>query len=170
VTDELTVCGGCQENFDNDQEGRYSEILEDWVCDACVASAGESASTAWRVEGGETEKFTVTDYEVYGEYGDEAPDLLVRGYVSTDGWRGYYETRPIGDDWVEAKSGWTTGDWGDAVSDSKQEFNRWAEAVVSGKIQFEFPLWIVADPTSNVFSTAVAVWVPEGSDLSAPAL
>jgi hypothetical protein len=170
MTEELTVCGGCQENFDNDEGGRYSELVEAWICDGCVEDANSSASSAYLVEGGVAERFLVTEYEILdGEY-EDAGNVLERRYVSTDGWRGYYETRPVGDNWTEAQSGWTTGDWGDAISDSKREFNAWAEAVISGTIQYGFPVWIVTDPTSNVFSTAVGVWIPEGADLAVPAL
>lgn len=170
--DTTTVtCGDCGTEIEVDAS-YYSSTTEEDYCEGCYYSAFDYASKAHLVTpGGETETYLVVSHGVYdAEYLEEAPELLVRSYHSSGGWRGYYETRPVGDDWVSAESGWTTGNWGDAIADSKQDFNTWAEAVMAGEIELDFPVWIIFDQTSNVFSTAVGVFVPEGQEVRAPSL
>lgn len=162
-TDRWT-CLDCEEEFNWETEGGdYSAIREGWLCAACVENDGQYASTAWHITpDGEITRYTVTDSFVYiTEYGEEVGEdsPVTRTYTHTDGWRGYYTTRPVGE-WTEYAGGWTTGDWGDAVSNSKQAFNRWAEALLAGEILPPFEVWLVADLTSNVFSTAITIYIP----------
>lgn len=134
-----------------------------WVCWPCWESAESHASKAYHVVDGEAEAYLVHEYGVfsYEDLEEVDPPPLSRTYKRTDGWRGYYETRPTDEGWTEIEAGWTTGNWGDAIADSKQAFNAWAERVMDGRTILDHPVWIVFDLTSNVFSTAVGVFVPD---------
>jgi hypothetical protein len=61
--------------------------------------------------------------------------------------------------------GWTTGGWDDPVAQKKQIFNQWAERLLAGEIDYEMPIAIVADPTSNVFSMGISVLTPNKKEL-----
>lgn len=171
MSDDIKTCLDCEETFDPYNDGGdYSEPRDGWICQSCWSESFNSASTAFFVEGGEAVKYLVTDNGVFdAEYLEPANDVLTRAYHRTDGWRGYYETRPTGD-WTEVQAGWTTGNWGDSISDSKQAFNRWAEALIKGETDPGHPVWVIADPTSNVFSTAIGVFAPVGTEVDVPAL
>lgn len=160
------TCPDCEEQIDPDT-ARWSDVKETYYCEDCFIGAGQYASTAWYVEpGSEAVRYVVTDVEISDEYGDSAIEMLERRWVSSSAWRGYYETKPKAEGWVEAKNGWTTGDWGDAVSDSKQDFNEWVSTLLTGESEPPFPMWVIADLTSNVFSTAMTIFVPEGQTLT----
>lgn len=154
-----------------DDDSRYSPVIEGWVCWPCWESAETSASTAYLVQpGGEVTRWYVHEYDTMSEWGDSASDLpngpkLERSWHRTDGWRGHYVTTP-GDDWQEITSGWTTGNWGDAISKSKQNFNCWAQDLIEGKAETAIPVWIIFDTTSNVFSSGVGVFIPADCDVA----
>jgi len=158
--EQFRVCDGCGGIIDTDSEGRWSSLKEVWACDGCIESAGQSRSVAWLIDEYGQHRFHVTDYEITAQDGDDIEGVLERSWVSSSAWRGYYETKPVDGEWREAESGWTTGGWGDPVAESKRSFNEWAEGVVAGGIEVPCPVWIITDPTSNLFSTAVGVFVP----------
>lgn len=152
-----------------DDDSRFATGIG-WVCWPCWESAEINRSVAHHVVDGEDTLYTIHEYGVFDAEGDEVePPPLTRTYKRTDGWRGYYETTPVGE-WDEVKTGWTTGNWGDPVADAKQAFNDWAQAVLEGEIVLDHPIWIIFDQTSNVFSTAVGVFVPKGVSLETPSL
>lgn len=160
------TCLVCEEAFDLDNDGGdYSVPSDGWLCQGCVDSDSREASSAYFIPKGEwAEHYDVTDHFIYTPDGENAYNYpeppLTRRYVSTDGWRGYYETKPVGA-WQEVTTGWTTGNWGDSIANSKQEFNRWTQRLIEGRTDAPCDVWIIFDPTSNVFSTAVGVFVPE---------
>lgn len=95
--------------------------------------------------------------------GNEVPskigDFKIK-YISTDGWRGYYQAIPTKKSkWIAVDSSWITGNWDDAgenASDNKQtELELMdAQAKKDGK-----EMVVVFLPTSNVFSTAYDVFI-----------
>lgn len=80
----------------------------------------------------------------------------VRKYVSTDGWRGYSKVIPE-PGFTKVDNDWTTGDWGDAISEEQgpDATDRKLQALEAkyGDI------WVIFMPTSNVFSTGYNVLV-----------
>lgn len=171
ITDEITEiqCQGCEGIIDRDVDPAYeTDSGGDLVCHECWNSAMENASRAYLVgpaiavspETGTVPPVYVTEFGNVDMWGAQIDAPLARSYHSTDGWRGHYETRVTEEDWTTVSSGWTTGDWGDITSDSKQDFNDWAQDLISGETVSDIPVWIILDPTSNVFSTSVSVWVP----------
>jgi len=162
---EPYTCVICEEVADDPQSSdtRWSNVKDGWVCWPCFESESQRASTVWFVgTDGEARRFYVSDVEICNEYGDTDTtevDLLSREYVYTGGWRGYHLTKIEG--WTEVESGWTTGGWGDAIAQAKQTFNEWAESILTGAVVPSIPVAIVTDPTSNVFSTAITVYVPQ---------
>jgi len=157
----------CEEQFDPEVDDcRYSELLKGWYCWGCYESHQDHSSTVFVVENGEKRAYIVNDFEIvdreYGESvypGDVIGKGIKRVYRSTDGWRGHYETTI--EDWVEVVSGWTTGNWGDSISNSKQVFNEWAQNLLEDSLEEPPPVHVavIVDPTSNLFSTAVGVFV-----------
>lgn len=157
TTDTTSECAECQSTFDNQNEGMFSEIKGDWFCEQCYASDLDHSSTVWIIHHGEKQKHQVGDAFVINEYGD-TPDIKVeRKYVSTDGWRGYYETTIDG--FAPVIEGWTTGSWGDPIADRKAVFNDWLDELIENTPWLEFPICLVFDPTSNLFSTSVSLQV-----------
>jgi len=95
----------------------------------------------------------------YGEEHEEAPqgcpiDEVSR--VNTDGWRWYQkvDVRPA---WKILESGWATGRWSDVSW--KHAFNDFCDELENGNIYTNFPVVIIACPTSNLFSTSISVVV-----------
>ena len=165
------ACSECEAPIDTESDPvYYTEGEEDYQCAGCWDSAIQYGSRAYQAgpgfevdpETGTVPLVIVTEYGVLdGAYYERVKSPLARSYHSSDGWGGCYVTRVTEEGWAEVSSGWTTGNWGDAIADSKQDFNSWAESIISGKVVPPFPVWIIFDPTSNVFSTAVGVWVPD---------
>lgn len=153
-------CTECEEAIDPDNDDcQWSNVKEDWVCYGCYESDLSYVSTVTYIRPGDDPfKVYVGDLTVMNEWGDEVDDVR-RGYTHTDGWRGYHTTRLDG--WTEIVDGWTTGNWGDGTGARKATFNEWAEALYTGDLEAPCEIAVVADPTSNVFSTAVGVWVAD---------
>jgi hypothetical protein len=140
------TCISCAEvitdenHYFDDRRYIQSDKAEGDICWPCYEWSLEGASTAHVVRDGEVTTYKVTDYFAMDQWGEEpwATDdvFFSRGWVSTDGWRGYGYTKV--EDWEEVPglSGWTTGGWGDATSNRKQTFNEWASGVVSGKLRY----------------------------------
>ena len=96
------------------------------------------------------------------EFGDDLYDVdltIDRQWVSSDAWRGHYNTTIDG--WTEVLNGWTTGGWDDPIAQRKVTFNEWAEQVLKGEIVLPVAVAIIADPTSNVFSMGIGVLTPD---------
>lgn len=160
MIEEETKCAECGTPVDPEggDDSRWSSVKEETVCWGCYESAQMYASVVHIVDGDETTKIYVGDLDIHSEYGDPVFDLDVkREYVSTDAWRGYYNTTIDG--WIDVLDGWTTGSWGDPIADRKANFNVWAEALLTNEIYPPCSVAIVTDPTSNVFSTAITVLV-----------
>jgi hypothetical protein len=84
-------------------------------------------------------------------------------YVSTDGWRGYYNavaTKKHG--WIKVDGDWMTDNWDDAPTGNSSDevadkLDRMAEEYArQGK-----KMAVVYTPTSNVFSTSYDVFTKE---------
>jgi len=165
-TQEKIVCSICEEEVDDDNY-TYGNISEDLVCIGCEESSYESASTLVKVnsEGSETVRFTnISAYDQYGEIPSWFYDLLkdtskVQYWKSTDPWRGH------GDSSQNLKlkvlaSGWTTG-WADEFHQRKILLNKFGELLESKELIPPVDLYILVEPTSNVFSSAFELLVSE---------
>ena len=107
---------------------------------------------------------TITDVIEAANEGDEIPEFLADPetgedafqvtYVSTDAWRGFYNSQPVNGGWVKVDEGWMTGDWGDApAGHSSSEVKEKLDAMAA-----ERDTVVVFLPTSNVFSTGYDVY------------
>lgn len=167
MTDTLIKCANCGDIIDTESDLFYgSEINGNTYCPTCHRSDLEDASTALFVGPdyfravAEPVQILVGDWFIEDRYGDPFTDVeFTRTYVRTDAWRGYQETRLNG--WTEVLSGWTTGGWGDPTADRKQPFNEWAEGLYNGEIVPPVNVAVLTERTSNVFSTAIGVFVPD---------
>lgn len=162
----IKPCCECQEDVDTDSEFYWSNVKEDYLCLSCYESDTQHCSTVQIVEEGTINKFYIGDHVRMTEYGDEIYHTNLtfdRKWVSSDGWRGHYETTIQG--WDEVLTGWTTGGWDDPIARRKVTFNEWAEALLNGALEPPVPVAIVSDPTSNVFSMGISVLTPYPNDL-----
>lgn len=163
----IIQCTNCSDDIDTDNDVFYgSEHNGNVYCQGCHNEDLINASTVL-LTGPDYEHTTdgpvrifVGDWFIEDGYGDPRTELPInRTYVRTDGWRGYHETRIDG--WTEVLGGWTTGGWGDPTSDRKQPFNVWAQDLFDGTTVPPVNVAVITDPTSNVFSTGIGVWVAD---------
>jgi hypothetical protein len=171
MTDEReTKCMSCEDTFDLDVDYmQWANLAEDWMCESCYEAESQYVSTVmvigpdYPIDREGPAKFYVGSAFSMNQWGDE-PDLnFKRTWHSTDAWRGYSVTTIEG--WVEVGlEGWTTGGWGDPIADRKQPFNEWVESLFDGEVFPPVNIAVVSDLTSNVFSTAITVYVQEGRE------
>lgn len=155
--DNESVCADCKEPLD-ENDGRWSNVLDDMVCDSCIENACNYASVVYLIDPDEVTTVMVTDLEVFEQYGEHIDEPVIkRTYTHTSAWRGYYVTTV--EDYVEVEGGWITGDYGDYIGARKRTFNDWAQDLVEGKVECPVRMALAFDPTSNVFSTAATVYV-----------
>ena len=155
----FTQCNNCETEHDQD-DMRWSTVLEDYICNDCWESDFSSPTNIMFIyPSGDVKKFLVGDLNTMDEFGDDTDLPIKRAWVSTDGWRGYYTTTIEG--WTSVLTGWTTGGWDDAIARRKRLFNQFAEELIEGSVVPPCQVALISDPTSNVFSTAVTIQVPE---------
>lgn len=164
--EETLNCPECEEDV---QELRWANLEEIDICDSCYESDTENMSTLYRVRSGESEWTKFGSYTGFSQEGDDPEEWFTnivtsngspRKWVSTDAWRGHYDSSG-NIDLVSIASGWTTG-WADEYHARKIDFNDFAEQLIKGEIDCPLSIYILVEPTSNVFSTAVDVLVQEG--------
>jgi hypothetical protein len=166
MSEEQNKCCECGKAVDTEQEYYWSHTKEDYLCLGCYESDSNHVTTVQIVEDGEVTQYLIGDHIRMTEYGDDLYGTNLtfdRKWVSSDGWRGHYETTIQG--WEEVLTGWTTGGWDDPIARKKVTFNEWANAVLTGEIVPPVPVAVVADPTSNVFSMGIGVLTPNPSAL-----
>jgi hypothetical protein len=162
---EEYVCPVCEEESD---DYVWANLEEAEVCTGCYESDLENASTIYRVRSGEVEWVRYGEHTGYTQDGDEPGEWFTnivktngspRAYIKTDGWRGYYSSSK-NLDLVSIASGWTTG-WVDETTTRKVDFNQFAEQLIRADFEVPFTIFILVEPTSNLFSTSVDVLVRE---------
>jgi hypothetical protein len=166
MNETIIKCDNCSDDINTDDDNFYgSELSSKTFCPSCYESDRQSASqifiTGPNFQNDQDEPVILYVSEDFiedrnGEFITEPK--VSRTYKSTSAWRGYYETSIEG--WSEVLSGWTTGGWDDPTGQRKLAFNRWAESLYEGNTVPPVDVAIVTDPTSNVFSTAIGVFVP----------
>lgn len=164
VTEYICASEGCETDVESD--GYTSPIDLQSYCWDCMDSDYSYSSTLYR--------FTPTlkpdivkfgDIVVMNEYGDEPGEWfwdLFDGKVSrdwqpTDGWRGYMSSMNNIPGATIIADGWTTG-WVDDSVGRKMIFNEWLSDLVEGEIAYRDDIYVVIEPTSNVFSVGVTVF------------
>lgn len=152
----MEKCVECKEEY-NEDEMAWSHTQDAPLCQSCDVADLEYPSTLFVVENNELKKYYIGKHTRITEYGDPIPSEfdITRDWISTSGWRGYFETKIKG--WVTVTDGWTTGGWGDAIAQRKATFNEWFNEVISLNEQLPYPVAFLVEPTSNVFSTAITL-------------
>ena len=162
---EQYVCPSCEEESD---DYVWANLEEADICTGCYEDDLQNASTIYRVRSGEAEWVRYGSHAGYTQDGDEPDEWFTnivknngspRKWIKTDAWRGHYDSSK-NLDLVSIASGWTTG-WVDETTNRKVDFNEFAEQLIKGDIDCPFTIFILVEPTSNVFSTAVDVLVRE---------
>jgi hypothetical protein len=166
MNETIIKCENCSDDINTDEDISYgSESSGKTFCESCYNEDRQNASrvfiTGPNFQNDHNEPVTlyVSENFVEDNWGEYITEPKVsRTYKSTSAWRGYHETTIEG--WSEVLSGWTTGGWGDPTGQRKQAFNEWAESLYNGETVPLVDIAIATDPTSNVFSTAIGVFVP----------
>jgi hypothetical protein len=169
---DVVKCIICEEVIDVENDSSYySEKKGGDVCSGCEESDMESASTVYLIDAdGEKKKVLVSEYfvkdaEYFEDYGSTTDEVtMTREYIHTDGWRGFFKTSLEGYEEIKDLTGWTTG-FSDEYTTRKNVLNEWCERMLGDddEPRASGVEWaIVFERTSNVFSTAVGVWVKEG--------
>jgi hypothetical protein len=96
-------------------------------------------------------KYYLGEYRAIDEYGDPIYHIR-RKYHKTDAWRGYYETSVDGT--IEYDAGADL--WGEST-DIRTLAERLHDDFKNGVLPI--PVYIVTDPTSNVFAIAMSVLI-----------
>ncbi len=163
---EFEVCDSCGEKIVYDDYS-CSHYLEDKViCSACHESDMESASTIVKYSDGDKEVYRIGMYSAYSDCDelysdDEIFDFFeYQEYHSTDGWRGYYDLPYNKEKLTCITSGWVTG-WADESHEYKNKAIDLNEILDKHSEDLPFTLYWVFSRTSNVFSTASEILVPD---------
>ena len=165
-------CDGCGDWYEYELwesgDGQWGNLDESCLCPGCVEQdAGSNyGSTMHRFVPGEEksehEYVLFGDHMAYGATEDcmDEPfgwflDLLPtpwsgRKYVSTSGWRGHYQTADLLVGLSTVENGWMTGDYGDVPW--KRDSHAFLQALSEGDIEPPCPVYVLFEPTSNVFS------------------
>ncbi len=160
TTDETieNKCCECNEQVDVEGDYGWSNVKEDYLCLRCRENDESSVSTVHIADAGIIKKYYIGNHVRMTEFGDDlyGVDLKIdREWVSSDAWRGHFNTTIKG--WTEVLNGWTTGAWDDPIAQRKFAFNEWAGQILKGEIIPPVSIAIITDPTSNVFSTGIGV-------------
>jgi len=167
MSDNEFKCVGCGELFNQDDVDTFhSELTNETYCYGCYESDLEHASQLILIHG-DNDKVKFGDYFAMDD-NCEVPDWFKelfdkwegRNYKKTDGWRGHYETLDKFKNIKKIASGWTTG-WADETTRRKAVFNGWAEDLAEGIIPTPYPIYFLAEPTSNIFSMGMDVFCKE---------
>lgn len=166
------TCDCCGETVHED-DVRYSEWTETTMCESCEQGDMEYASKLYRFSPDDGVQVVMFgDHTAYYGDGDFVNDTGLpkwaddfwpknwtgRKYHQSSGWSGYYCTGDLFD-LHKLEDGWATGGWSDVPH--KWSFNEFVEGLVSQEIVPPAPLYILFEPTSNVFSTATTVMCHE---------
>lgn len=158
----------CETVIDTDADSYWVSPFgeQKTFCDACFESDLQYPSRLWRFGAeGDAQYVNFGDEFAIDENG-EIPawfeslipdDWAGRLYVRDDGWRGHFETAKILNGVSLIENGWTTGFTEDAVVAHKAVFNEQLENWVKRE-SVPVTLFVLLEPTSNVFSMGVDVF------------
>lgn len=162
------TCEDCDDQV-NENDAYWGELTGATLCESCYSSDTDYPSKLYLFQpDGDQFEMIFGDHNAYhGERGkiDDmgipdwiahawADDWKGRKYVSTSGWRGYYCTDELLK-LANVGSGWSTDKWDDVRH--KWDFNTFAEELMEGNIVPPKNVYILAEPTSNVFSVATTI-------------
>lgn len=158
-----------------DVEGYSSPIDLKVYCWDCMDNDLTYASTLYRYSPADSvvERVRFGDIAVMNEYGDEPgkwfwdlfnPEEPSRDWIPTDGWRGYMSSVRNMPGVLVVADGWTTG-WADENTKRKMIFNQWlTDLIETDDYNYDQDVFILMEPTSNVFSISVTVFVKPGAE------
>ena len=168
------TCEDCGEQV-NENNDYWGELTDATLCESCYSSDTDYASKLYLFQpDGDQFEMIFGDHNAYhGERGkiDDmgVPDWIAhawpddwkgRKYESTGGYRGYYCTDELLD-LDNVASGWCTGNWDDVRH--KWDFNTFIEDLAEGNIVPPRNIYVLYEPTSNVFSVATTVLCDVGN-------
>jgi len=168
--EEQTIfeCINCKEKIDIDVDD-YACVEDGFLCYGCKESDEERASTYVKFSPEGKQAFLIGRYVAYetengeDEPAQEALELFSRPiWHKTDPWRGYDETKPLKENmFINIGAGWITGFPDESTqrkiiaSDIYEMLNNECKA----NDGVPFTLWWIFSTTSNVFSTAVDMYL-----------
>lgn len=174
---EQFKCGDCGETVTSEdryyEDSRWSDVKGVQICYGCWESDTEHASTLVAVHSDGHNRLLLGDHVIMdAEYGDSGlPDWAARflpdgwqgtTWVSTDGWRGYGNSIRQFKGIAKLADGWSTG-WVDNTVSRKHLVNDLLGELESGELVPPAPIYVLLEHTSNIFSTAIDIFVAESN-------
>lgn len=165
MTETLEKCAGCDEPLNEDYQS-YSQLVDKTFCCDCENSDLEYASQLILIHGDRSsvrfgDNFAYDDdLEIPDWFSELFDEWKGRNYEKTDGWRGYYDSLKQFKGIKEIASGWTTG-MPDETTQRKPHFNRFCDDLAESMYQNQYPIYFLAEPTSNLFSISISVFTKE---------
>lgn len=139
-------CGGTYKlSYTRQTDGGY-------ICRDCVDYEMEYASTLVNFSTKGERVARITNYFNTQDWADEVVGR--RKWVDTGGWRGYFET-PLKDGYTRLSVGWGTGMPDHTVQRKNILFALEDLLRAEGRTLPGEGVYVLAEPTSNVFSTAI---------------
>ena len=164
MVDEIR-CIECGEAVDVDH-GDYEWTEDGILCWDCYEAECERASTLIRYSQGEKGVFRISKHFIRDdEYGEDASGIVqeilqTRRWVSTGSWRGYYQC-DLQAGYVALSEGWGTA-WPDETTRRKLTlFELESFLQEEGENAPGRGLYLLLEPTSNLFSTAMTIFCAE---------
>ena len=167
TTETQQKCVSCESILEED-DYTYANVQDKPLCYGCEESDLQSASTLVKVHGGEIDRVRIGSYVIYDDDA-EIPDFLkeiagdsldIRKWTNTDGWRGHGSTIENFKGIKVLASGWTTG-WADEYHQRKIKFNNFLNEIAEGEYATPYPIYVLMEQTSNVFSQGVDFFTEE---------
>jgi hypothetical protein len=161
------LCPGCHDPVDFDTDGSVTGTSGEEFCYPCYESEITNASGIAAIGGefhGQVARFTEHFLVLPDDDEDWVSPLFTDGtvtrtWVSTDAWRGYYDSTKSMTGVTSLVHGWVTGDYDDVPW--KRDTHRFAAALAEHGHDAPVTLYVLTEPTSNVFSTAADVLVAD---------
>lgn len=164
-------CGYWFEAADWENHSMTGDLSEETLCWPCYEQDLSAPSTVHRFvpgeEASEHEWVVFGDHTGYGMTEGETGEVFEwfdalfeewrgRAYHHSDGWRGYHCTERHMTGITVLDDGWMTGDYGDVPW--KRDSHAFMQALLDGTITAPATMYVMFEPTSNVFSTATTVF------------
>jgi hypothetical protein len=153
------VCASCSQEIG---EFIAVSLKGELICESCEQNAWDHPCSVITSHHGEIKRYRWC--EMFGfrdaQHWENSDPNGVSGfkYVSTDGWRGYWDV-VIADGYTTLASGWSTGIYYDVSH--KHGFNNLVENIQDGTLECPYELIFAFGLTSNVFSLSSDVIIRE---------
>lgn len=168
---ELAKCSACTEWRDPENvcfEDEYDSGSSDYLCSECWENQNQLGTANFLDKQGKLGSIIMCDYQLIEDYdGADVPSevldfLKSLTWKNTDGWRGYYHFEGTLEGFKLLESDWFSGFDGYNLSNDNEILYKHLDKAREGKsAPVPFEILTIFTRTSNVFSTATDLYIPE---------